>query len=55
LKIGLRIMLVKLNGVFKILTPRQRRAIQAMVEIGSNPGRDRSAAEMAGLLGLSRD
>ena len=26
-----------------------------MVEIGSNPGRDRSAAEMAGLLGLSRE
>jgi DNA-binding IscR family transcriptional regulator len=48
-------MLVKLNGVFKILTPRQRKAIQAMVEIGSNPGSDRSAAEMAGLLGLSRE
>lgn len=26
-----------------------------MVEIGSNPGSDRSAAEMAGLLGLSRE
>ncbi|MBK9963650.1 MAG: Rrf2 family transcriptional regulator [Holophagales bacterium] len=26
-----------------------------MVEIGSNPGRDRSAAEMAGLVGLSRE
>ena len=48
-------MLVKLNGVFKILTPRQRKAIQAMVEIGSNPGSDRSTAEMAGLLGLSRE
>jgi DNA-binding IscR family transcriptional regulator len=48
-------MLVKLNGVLKILTPRQRKAIQAMVEIGSNPGSDRSAAEMAGLLDLSRE
>ncbi|MBK9087553.1 MAG: Rrf2 family transcriptional regulator [Holophagales bacterium] len=44
-----------MNGVFNILTPRQRKAIQAMVEIGSNPGNDRSAAEMAGLLGLSRE
>ena len=26
-----------------------------MVEIGSDPGRDRSAAEMAGLLALSRE
>jgi len=48
-------MLVTLNGVFKILTPRQKKAIQAMVEIGANPGSDRSAAEMAGLLGLSRE
>jgi DNA-binding IscR family transcriptional regulator len=48
-------MLVTWNGVFKILTPRQKKAIQAMVEIGSNPGGDRSAAEMAGLLGLSRE
>ena len=26
-----------------------------MIEIGSDPGRERSAAEMAGLLGLSRE
>jgi|GEM_PF-881538 len=48
-------MLVKLNGVFKILTQRQRKAIQAMVEVSSNPGGERSAAELAGLLGLSRE
>jgi DNA-binding IscR family transcriptional regulator len=48
-------MLVKWNGDFKILNLRQRKAIEAMVEIGSDPGRDRSAAEMAGLLDLSRE
>lgn len=48
-------MLLTSNGVFNILTPRQRKAIQAMVDIGSNPSGDRSAAEMAGLLGLSRE
>lgn len=48
-------MLVKLNGDFKILTLRQKKAIEAMVEIGSDPGRERSAAEMAGLLALSRE
>jgi DNA-binding IscR family transcriptional regulator len=48
-------MLVKSNGDFKILTLRQRKAIEAMVEIGSEPGTERSAAEMAGLLALSRE
>lgn len=48
-------MLVKWNGDFKILNLRQRKAIEAMVEIGSDPGRDRSAAEMAALLALSRE
>lgn len=48
-------MLVKWNGDFKILNLRQKKAIEAMVEIGSDPGRDRSAAEMAALLALSRE
>jgi hypothetical protein len=52
---GLKIMLVKSNGDFNILTQRQRKAIEAMVAIGSDPGRDRSAAEMARLLSLSRE
>jgi len=55
LKSGLKIMLVKYNGDFNILTLRQKKAIEAMVEIGSDPGRERSAAELAGLLGLSRE
>jgi hypothetical protein len=53
-KKDLRLMLVLLNGDFNILTLRQRKAIEAMVEIGLKPG-SRSAAEMAGLLGLSRE
>jgi DNA-binding IscR family transcriptional regulator len=44
-----------LNEDFKILTLRQRKAIAAMVEAGMEPGSDRSAAEMANLLGLSRE
>lgn len=48
-------MLVKSNGDFNILTQRQRKAIEAMVEIGTDPGSDRSAAEMARSLGLSRE
>lgn len=48
-------MLVKWNEDFKILTLRQKKAIEAMVEIGSDPGSERSAAEMAVLLALSRE
>lgn len=48
-------MLVLSNGDFKILTLRQKKAIAAMVEVGLKPGSDRSAAELAGLLGLSRE
>ena len=48
-------MLIKLNGDFNILTQRQRKAIEAMVEIGADPGTERSAAEMARRLGLSRE
>lgn len=48
-------MLVKSNGDFKILNLRQKKAIEAVIEIGSKPERERSAAEMAGLLGLSRE
>jgi DNA-binding IscR family transcriptional regulator len=48
-------MLLKFNGDFKILTQRQKKAIEAMVEIGTDPGSDRSAAEMARSLGLSRE
>lgn len=48
-------MLEKSNGDFKILTLRQKKAIEAVVEIGSDPGKDRGAAEMAGLLSLSRE
>jgi DNA-binding IscR family transcriptional regulator len=55
LRFGLKIMLVKWNGDFKILNLRQRKAIEAMVEIGSDPERDRGAAELAGLLALSRE
>lgn len=48
-------MLVKLNGDFKILAQRQRKAIEAMVEIGTDPGNERSAAELARQLDLSRE
>lgn len=48
-------MLLKFNGDFKILTQRQKKAIAAMVEAGLDPASDRSAAEMAGLLALSRE
>jgi len=48
-------MLVKLNEDLKILTLRQKKAIEAMVEIGSDPSGERSAAEMARLLALSRE
>jgi DNA-binding IscR family transcriptional regulator len=48
-------MLVKSNGDFNILNHRQRKAIEAMVEIGTDPGSERSAAELARHLGLSRE
>jgi DNA-binding IscR family transcriptional regulator len=48
-------MLVKSNGDFNILNQRQRKAIEAMVEIGTDPGSERSAAELARRLGLSRE
>jgi DNA-binding IscR family transcriptional regulator len=48
-------MLIKLNGDFKILNLRQRKAIEAVVEIGTDPGSERSAADLAQQLGLSRE
>ena len=48
-------MLVKSNGDFNILNQRQRKAIEAMVEIGTDPGNERSAADLAQQLGLSRE
>ena len=51
----LKIMLVKSNGDFNILNQRQRKAIEAMVEIGTDPGNERSAADLAQRLGLSRE
>lgn len=48
-------MLVKPNGDFNILNQRQRKAIEAMVEIGTDPANERSAADLAQHLGLSRE
>lgn len=48
-------MLVKLNGDFNILSLRQKKAIEAMVEVGTDRGSEKSAAELAGLLALSRE
>lgn len=48
-------MLLKSNGDFNILNQRQRKAIEAILEIGTDPGSERSAADLAQHLGLSRE